>query len=166
MAIRKEIPSDIPIIYKLYEFAFEQANEAELVNQIRTGKSFIPDLSLVNQDDNQITGHILFSIIKIGEDDCLSLAPMAVLPSRQKQGIGSKLITRGLRIAKTMGFRSVIVVGDENYYPRFGFQKANKWGINFPFEVPEEAFMALELKEGALKGKCGKVVAYPVEFGI
>ncbi|WP_455367207.1 GNAT family N-acetyltransferase, partial [[Eubacterium] cellulosolvens] len=113
-----------------------------------------------------IVGHILFSKIKIrGEKDheTLALAPMAVLPKFQKQGIGGKLIREGLNKARELGFDSVIVLGHNEYYPRFGFERASKWNITCPFEVPDEAFMAIELNPGALSVKAG-IVEYPKEF--
>ncbi len=168
MNIRKETTSDIASIYKIHKQAFQQKDEAELVDELRQTSTFIPELSLVCEDDGKIIGHILFSRIAIhGEKqyNSLSLAPMAVLPLLQNQGIGSLLVRHGLRVAKTMGFGSVVVLGHPGYYPRFGFKKASKWGLQFPCEVPEEAFMAIELKEGALKGKAG-MVSYPEPFGI
>ena len=169
MSIRKENPSDKLNIYQINQLAFQQNKESELIDRLRESGHFIPGLSLVYEESGEIVGHILFSKIQIGDNGhhpYLSLAPMAVLPAFQNQGIGGKLIKRGLRLAKTMGFKAIVVLGHEHYYPRFGFQKASKWGLKFPVDVPEEAFMALELKEGALKGQFGKVVVYPKEFGI
>jgi len=137
-----------------------------LIDKIRAGDSFIPELSLVAELEGEIVGHILFSKIKIlGKDEyeSLALGPMAVVPKHQKQGIGGKLITTGLEIAKKLGFESVIVVGHKDYYPKFGFKRASLWGIKCPFEVPDEAFMAIELVENSLKNKAG-TVQYPKEF--
>jgi len=116
--------------------------------------------------NNRIVGHILFSKIKIiGNSifETLALAPMAVLPEFQKRGIGSNLINRGMEKAKELGFDSVIVLGHKDYYPKFGFKRASKWNIKCCFEVPDEAFMAVELIDGALKGKEG-TIKYPDEF--
>ena len=146
--------------------AFNQENESMLIDKIRAGDSFIPELSLVAELEGEIVGHILFSKIKIlGKDEyeSLALGPMAVVPKHQKQGIGGKLITTGLEIAKKLGFESVIVVGHKDYYPKFGFKRASLWGIKCPFEVPDEAFMAIELVENSLKNKAG-TVQYPKEF--
>jgi predicted N-acetyltransferase YhbS len=90
---------------------------------------------------------------------------LAVLPELQKQGIGEKLITEGLRKAKELGFSSVIVVGHKDYYPKYGFEKASKWNIKCSFKVPDEAFMAIELNIGALTEKSG-IVEFPKEFEI
>ncbi len=88
---------------------------------------------------------------------------MAVLPQCQNRGIGSALVRRGLEEARTRGHRLVIVVGHPEYYPRFGFIRAQPLGIRPPFEVPVEAFLALELQPEALHGIQG-VVEYPPEF--
>ena len=88
---------------------------------------------------------------------------MAVLPKFQKKGIGGSLIIEGLKKAKELGYKSVIVLGHKEYYPKFGFKKASKWGIVCPFEVPDEYFMAIELTAETLSEKTGTVV-YPQEF--
>ena len=88
---------------------------------------------------------------------------MAVIPEYQRKGIESKLIKKGIEKAKELGFDSIIVLGHEDYYPKFGFERASKWNIRCPFEVPDEAFMAIELTEKALEGKAG-TVKYPDEF--
>jgi predicted N-acetyltransferase YhbS len=88
---------------------------------------------------------------------------MAVISEYQKKGIGSKLVAKGLEKAKELGFNSIIVLGYKDYYPKFGFQRASRWDIKCPFEVPDEVFMAIELTEKALNGKPG-IVQYPDEF--
>ncbi len=129
---------------------------------------FIPELSLVAIIDDQIVGHLLFSKIKIennnkNEFDSLALAPMAVRPEFQKKGIGGQLIKQGLDIATKLNFKSVIVLGHEHYYPKFGFVATEKWNIKSPFEVPTNVFMGLELVEDGLKNVSG-TVKYPKEF--
>ncbi len=83
--------------------------------------------------------------------------------TRLKQGIGSRLVKEGLKKARTLGFKSVIVLGHAKYYPRFGFEPASRWGVQPPFEVPEDVFMALELVRDGLKDIQG-TVEYPPEF--
>jgi predicted N-acetyltransferase YhbS len=168
MIIRREKEEDFNNIYEINKQAFDQKDESELIERIRAGKNFIPELSLVAEENGKIIGHILFSKIKIigkKEFESLALAPMAVLPTYQNQGIGAKLIKEGLKKARKLGFDSVIVLGHKNYYPRFGFERASRWNIKCPFEVPDEAFMAIELNVGALKERSG-IVEYPREFGI
>lgn len=166
--IRKETESDYLEVYKINESAFGRDTEANLVERLRKGKAFIPDLSLVARVENRIAGYILFSKIKIrdGQEndyDSLALAPLAVRPDLQRKGIGGKLITCGLIRAGELGYKSVIVLGDEHYYPRFGFAPCRKWNIKAPFNVPENVFMGIELVPDGLKDKTGTVI-YPEEF--
>ena len=167
ITIRPETLQDYKIIYQLNKQAFERDNEAKLVNNLRESSSFIPDLSLVAELENQIIGHILFVKIQIKnssqETESLALAPMAVHPDFQKKGFGGRLILEGLKRIAALGFKSVIVLGHEHYYPKFGFEPAEKWGIKAPIEVPSEVFMALELVPDGLNGVSG-VVEYPKEF--
>jgi len=168
MIIRREEKKDFKSIYEINEQAFKQKNESELIERIRASKNFIPELSLVAEKNGKIVGHILFSKIKIkGEKkyESLILAPLAVQPELQKQGIGKKLITEGLNKARELGFSSVIVVGHKDYYPKFGFEKASKWNIKCSFKIPDESFMAIELSIGALSEKSG-IVEFPKEFEI
>lgn len=166
MKIRQEQKSDHKKVYEINKQAFNQEDESKLIEKIRVGENFVPELSLVAELDGEIVGHILFSKIKIvgkAEYESLALAPMAVVPELQKQGIGGELVKAGLEIVRKLGFESVIVLGHKDYYPKFGFEKASKWGVKCPFEVPDEAFMAIELVEDSLKGKAG-TVQYPEEF--
>jgi putative acetyltransferase len=166
MVIRPETEKDFPGVYEVNRLAFSQENESKLIEKIRQGGNYVPELSLVAAINHKIIGHILFSKIKIvGKTNTasLALAPMAVVPEYQKQGIGGKLIKKGLAIAGKLGYNSVIVLGHKDYYPKFGFKKASLWGIQCPFAAPDEAFMAIELSEHALVGRAG-MVEYPKEF--
>ncbi|MFC2129428.1 GNAT family N-acetyltransferase [Bacteroidota bacterium] len=166
--IRKETPDDYNSVYAVNKSAFEQENESRLVDQLRRSEVFIPGLSLVAELEGQIIGHILLTSLKILDKeglthDSISLAPMSVLPEFQNMGIGSELVKEGLKKAGELGFGSVIVIGHDKYYPRFGFEPASKWNIFCPFDVPDEVFMALELIPGALENVSGTVL-YPKEF--
>jgi predicted N-acetyltransferase YhbS len=112
-------------------------------------------------------GHLLFYPISIkaakNTFPTISLAPMAVHPNYQNKGIGTKLVIDGLLRCKDLNFDSVIVLGHPEYYPRFGFKPASQWNLYSDFEAPDEAFLALELKENTLANKSGKVV-YPKEY--
>ncbi|MCQ1534487.1 N-acetyltransferase [Methanosarcina sp. KYL-1] len=168
LTIRPETPTDYPGISEVNDLAFGQPAEGKLVEKLRKNPKFVPRLSLVAETEGKIVGHILFFpiIIKSAngkEKETISLAPVSVLPEFQKQGIGGELIKEGLKACRELGYDSVIVLGHPEYYPRFGFEPTVKWGIKDPFGAPEEAFMALELKEGALEG-AGGVVEYPEEF--
>ena len=108
----------------------------------------------------------MLSKITIEQDgasvDSLALAPVSVARAIRK-GIGGKLIVAALEKAKELGYGSVIVLGHPEYYPKFGFKKASEWNIKAPFEVPDEAFMAVELSENALQSIEG-VVQYSSAF--
>jgi putative acetyltransferase len=165
--IRQETAGDHQSITVVNNLGFGQENEGQLILRLRKTKKFIPELSLVAEIEGRIVGHILFYPIEIKSDGqvfhSLALTPMAVLPEYQKQGIGSQLVREGLRRARKLGFKSVIVLGHAAYYPRFGFEPAGKWGIRPPFEVPDDVFMALELVKDGLKSMQG-TVEYPPEF--
>lgn len=166
--IRQENKDDTKEIYEINSLAFGQENEAKLVNLLRDSATFVPELSLVATIDNKLVGHILFTKIKIADDkqnefDSLALAPMAVRPENQKSGIGGQLIRAGLDKARELNFKSVIVLGHRNYYPKFGFVPTEKWNIKSPFDVPTEAFMGIELIDGGFNNVNG-TVKYPKEF--
>ena len=154
ITIRPEISDDYDKIFEINKQAFGGEVEARLVNNLRNTEGFVPQLSLIAIKDNEIVGHILFSIIYIQTADkkvpILALAPMAVLPKYQNQ-------------CKEMKFQAVVLVGHPEYYPRFGFTPANKKGLKLPFEAPNNAFMVYELVPGALRGVSGTIV-YPTEF--
>ena len=165
--IRPERENEYEKVRKLIIEAFGQADEADLVDILRESEDFIPELSLVAIEDKVVVGHILFSPLKIetSEDEIpiLILAPIAVQPTFQNQGIGSELLKRGLEECKRLGYKIVVVVGHPNYYPRFGFVSARAKGLETSLEVPDEAFMVLELEPGALEGVCG-MVRFPKAF--
>ena len=167
--IRQENKNDYEEIYNVVKTAFETAEhsdgkEQDLVVALRNSDSFIPELSLVAIKDNKIVGHILFTKIKIGNNEELALAPLAVLPKYQKQGIGSKLIQQGHKIAKKLGYHYSIVLGSETYYPKFGYVPAIQYEIKAPFEVSNENFMAIKLNDTDIEIK--GTVRYAKEFGI
>ena len=168
LKIRPETPADYPAITQVNDLAFGQPSEGKLVEKLRKNSKFIPELSLVAEINGKIAGYILFFpvVIKLEnreEKETISLAPVAVLPEFQRKGIGSKLIQEGIKACQQLGYDSIMVLGHPEYYLKFGFKQANMWGIKDPFGAPAEAFMALELKEGALEGACG-VVIYPDQF--
>lgn len=167
--IRQESQKDYEEVYMTVKTAFETAehsdgNEHDLVVALRNSDSFIPELSLVAVKEDKIVGYILFTKIKIGNHEEIALAPLAVLPEYQKQGIGSMLIEQGHKIAKQLGYHYSIVLGSENYYPKFGYIPAIQYGIQAPFDVANENFMAVKLND-ADTGIQG-VVQYAKEFGI
>jgi putative acetyltransferase len=165
MEIRAEQPEDIKAIRSVNVAAFGRESEADLVDQLRGVAS---TFSFVAVESEQIVGYIFFSPVAIvGQcaDDLrmLGLAPVAVLPANQRQGIGSLLIQHGLKECVRLGCKAVVVLGSLAYYPRFGFIPAKQKGLGCEYPVPDEAFMVLELERGALEGWVG-TVKYRSEF--
>lgn len=148
MKIRQEQPQDYDIIRELVKSAFATAehtdgNEFLLVDHLRKSDGFIPELALVAEEENQLIGHILFTKIKVGESEGIALAPLSVLPTFQKKGVGTALMHHAHTIAKNMGYEFSVVLGSETYYPRVGYQMASTFGIEPPFDVPSENYMVL-----------------------
>lgn len=149
------------------EEVYSDHREQFLVERLRKSEAFVPELSLVATISENIVGHILLTRISIkGEFEevpSLALAPVTVLPEFQGKGIGTALINAAHKIAANLGFESIILFGHPDYYPKFGYQIASKFGIKLPFEAPDEACMALELRKDSLKYVLG-IVIYPKEF--
>lgn len=168
LAIRTETPSDFASVYKINKQAFGQDAEAKLVELLRQSDAFIPSLSLVASLDGKLVAHLLFTKLRIvskqgHSTESLALAPVAVLPEFQRQGIGKQLISYGLNKARDLQYLSVLVLGHEHYYPQFGFRPAATWHIESPFDVFSSCFMALELQAGSLNAAAG-MVQYPKAF--
>lgn len=162
MQIRPERTDDIPAVRAVNVAAFETSAEANLVDALR--EQARPIVSLVGEDEAAIVGHILFSPVTVsGHTDLqiAGLAPMAVLPSRQRQGIGSRLVREGLERCRQAGFAAVVVLGHAAYYPRFGFVPASRFGLRSEYDVPDDVFMVLELEAGALKRTSGMIRYHP-----
>lgn len=172
LTIREELTTDYTRVENTTQEAFKTAKHTDhtehlLVKRLRTGTSFIKELSLVAEIDNEIIGSLLLTKAKIinetAEYETLALAPVSIIPQFQDKGIGSTLISIALEKATNLGFSSVIILGHPEYYPRFGFVPCSKFGIKAPFEVPDEAFMAKELQPNSLKNITG-TVTYAKEF--
>jgi len=165
LTIRPETPEDIDSVRYVNEQAFGQENESKLIEKLRNRGVLM--ISLVAIQDGEIVGHIAFSPVaiesRLSSFEAIALAPMAVLPRYQRKGIGSEMVRVGLEECRRLGHEIIVVLGHPDYYPRFGFVLAKPKGIDCEFEVPEEAWMILELREGALAGRRG-IVRFQPEF--
>ena len=170
--LRQENEKDYKSVFQLIEKAFEHEEYSDhkeqfLVERLRKSNAFIPELSIVAELENKIIGHILLTKLEIKNDsesfESLALAPVSVLPEFQGKGIGSKLILQSHKTAKDLGYKSIILLGHQDYYPRFGYELCEKYNIEMPFDVPAENCMVIVLVENGLAGVSGKVV-YPPAF--
>jgi putative acetyltransferase len=162
MLIRSELPSDRTAVHAVNSAAFETPAEANLVEALR--ESVRPIVSLVAEDAGEIVGHIMFSPVELPghcEKKIMGLAPMAVVPARQRCGIGSALVRRGLEECKELGVGAVVVLGHREYYPRFGFVPSTHFGFDCEYDVPADVFMAIELQPGSLRGASGTIKYHP-----
>ena len=169
MLIRAEKESDRAVVSRINTTAFETHAEAELVETLR--ECVQPLISLVAEVDAAVVGHIMFSPVCVSADSRLSLmglAPMAVVPAYQRQGIGSALVRAGIERCKALACSAVVVLGHPAYYPRFGFLPASRFGLRCEYDVPDEVFMAMELEPGAFErcihGGQRSVVKYHAAF--
>lgn len=158
ITIRTAGPADLDVLLEAERAAFGEPEEADLVAALMAGSAFVPELNLVAVEGGRVIGHVLFTRARAGEADAALLAPLAVVPERQRSGIGTVLVTRGLEVARARGFGLALVLGHPEYYPRFGFRPASPLGIEAPYPIePPEAWMALELVPGTFKRAAGAV---------
>jgi putative acetyltransferase len=167
MEIRIEKPEDLEAVHNLNIVAFGRENEAKLVDRLRgIGSTF----SFVAVHYSRMVGHLLFSLGGV-ERKCskklsiLGLAPVAVLPNYQRQGIGTRMIRQGLKECGRSGFQAVVVLGNPDFYSRFGFIPASRKNLGCEYDVSDEAFIVLELESGALQD-CSGTVKYRSDFSL
>ena len=124
-------------------------------------------VSLVAVVEGRLAGHILFTPVQIEDSSkpdqqpAMGLAPMAVDPEFQRQGIGSQLVRAGLQACRDIGQAVVFVLGHPEYYPRFGFRPAAPLGLHYQDHSFDHAFMVAELEPEALQGRRGWVRYMP-----
>jgi len=154
--IRPEQTSDFEQVYAVNSAAFGGEGESKLVEKLRQVQGYI---SFVAVENEQVIGHISFLPLTLdGRSTFFSgLAPMSVLPGRQKQGIGSALIATGLDACRSAGYTAVFVLGHSGYYPRFGFRTAADLGFTCEYPVPPDHFMVIELVENSLAESSGLI---------
>jgi putative acetyltransferase len=162
---REEIEGDAPAIRRVQEQAFEEEDEARVVDMLRASSSVV--LSLVAATAGRVVGHVLFSPVTIesspADSRWVALGPIGVLPDHQGKGIGSCLVREGLDICRSRGCDGVVLLGDPAYYGRFGFVPASDYGLTCVYgDGP--AFQVIGLQQGALEQATG-TVGFAPEFG-
>ncbi len=165
VTIRPEQPEDETAIHHVNAVAFNQPQEADLVDALR--RAGMLAISLVAIQNDRVVGHIAFSPVTITSTtavvEAIGLGPMAVLPVCQRQGVGSQLVKAGLAACRQTHYAIAVVLGHPAYYPRFVFTPAKPYDIVWEHDAPEAAFMVRELQPGALAQTHG-VVRYRPEF--
>ena len=155
LTTRPEAPSDHEAIARVIRDAFGGEDEVRLVDNLRDSGHLL--LSMVAEEDGAIVGHIAYSPMTVDSDtasyNAICLAPLAVTPSRQKQGVGGDLMRASLDELRATSGGAVFLLGHPSYYPRFGFRPAREFGIHY--QDDRDAFMALELTPGALDNVTG-----------
>ena len=163
IVIGEETPADYDAIRDVNRLAFQRESEARLVDQLRADGDVVASLVAVKID--QVVGHIMFSKLPIETDGEVlrgaALAPMALRPELQRQGIGSALVKRGIQLCRDRGYVVIVVLGDPAYYSRFGFSAERAKRLRGPYSG--DALMALELTRGVLKNGTG-ALRYPDAF--
>jgi len=160
MQIAVAAAADLPDVLLIHEAAFGEDTEAGLVRAILADPTAQPVLSLIARDGERPLGHVLFSQVRLTEaaQACTAaiLAPLAVVPPAQGQGVGGRLIEAGLQRLARDGGGLVFVLGHPGYYPRFGFEPAGRLGFAAPYPIPE-AHAAAWMVQALQPGLVGRV---------
>jgi putative acetyltransferase len=166
--IRETTPVDIKDILYVEREAFQRDSEVNITRDMLSDPSAEPRISLLAFVKNQPVGHILFTRVYIEGNPQIEvsfLAPLAIIPNFQKQGIGGALIKEGVKRLSKMGVDLVFVIGHPKYYPRFGFAPASKLGFQPTYPLPTEvatAWMVLPLRPNIIGATSGKVICCDV----
>lgn len=159
--IRPERPEDVAAIRAVHEASFPTAAEARLVDLLREAGRLAS--SLVAEVDGAIVGHVAFSPVTVGSGAAgAGLAPLAVSPDHRRRGLGAELVAAGLAACREAGFGWAVVLGEPDYYGRFGFRPAPSFGLSDEYGGGD-AFQVVELTPGALPVGAG-LVRYAPEF--
>jgi len=167
MLIRTEQPPEYETVEMIHETAFGGRNEADVVRAIRQSAGYRAEWSLVAEELGTISGHVLFSHVGLEDGEgsireVVVLAPLAVLPEKQRRGVGSALVQHGIGVLESLSEFLVVVRGDLAYYGRLGFQPSFKVGIHAPFPIAADHYLARRLQ--AYTADCRGVVRYPATF--
>lgn len=170
ISIRNETPADYRIVEELTREAFwgnmnhpTCDGEHLLVHKLRDLPSFVPELDFVAEAGDKIVGHVIYSLAKVRmpddqEIEVLNFGPLSVHPDYKRMGVGLALMRHSIAEATRLGYRAIIFYGHPDYYPRFGFRRASRYGIVSSGWNSWDALMAMELYDGALDGVTGRYI--------
>lgn len=163
---RPETAADREAVHAVNSAAFPTRDEADLVDALRAdAEAWLPELSYVAEaPDGSVAAYALLTRCRVGDAPALALAPVATSPAHQRQGAGQAVVRAALDAARVRGEALVVVLGDPEYYARFGCVPASRYGIRPGFEVPDEAMMALVLDD-SVPVPLG-MIRYPAAFGV
>lgn len=159
--LRPEQPGDEAEIAAIYIAAFEDAAEAELVARLRQSEVWVPELSLLVQQEEQLVAHALLSQVVAGESEALVLGPIAILPDHQRGGLGTALVRMGLERARALKYECVVAIGPGDFLAHCGFRPARGRGLTIEMDVPDANFCVAEL---APMGVTAGPVLFPEEW--
>ncbi len=150
--VRPEQTGDEAAIAAIHVASFDDAGESELVARLRGTEWWVPELSMVVQQDEAILAHALFT--RLPENDperpMLTLGPIAVLSDYQRKGVGMTLVRMGLSRARQLGYTAVVTVGHPLFLASCGFQLARPRGLETEMSIPDDAFVVAELRSGGI----------------
>jgi predicted N-acetyltransferase YhbS len=172
--LRQENPSDYIELSKAIMDAYADVpysnhKEQDMVARLRKSDAFIPQLSILAHDEHgTIAGHVLLTKIEIANKGiiykALALAPLSIRPSYQNKGVGKLLVLESHRVAKSMGYNFIVILGIPNYYPKFGYQLASKYDIKFPIKIADTNALIIALNGADYSTITGGTVIYSKEF--
>jgi putative acetyltransferase len=168
LIIRPETAADHDVIRNVNDEAFGEQIEGRIVDAIRASDRYVPELSLVAVSQGQTLGHVISSYVDVepGARRVLQVGPLAVLPSRQRRGIGTALIKETIRIADARAEPLLMIEGNPQYYERFGFLRADAVGIEPPPEAHGPQYFMIRPLAAYDPGFRGQAIYPPETFGI
>jgi putative acetyltransferase len=166
--VRAETPDDHADIRRIIDEAFGDKDTGDIVDAIRASDRFVPDLSLVAVSEGQSLGHVISSYVDLvpGSRRVLQVGPLAVVPSHQRQGIGTALMRETIRLADERGEPLLLIEGSPEYYGRFGFTRTDEQGIEMPPESRAPQFFMLRRLDAYDSSLRGRAVYPPETFGV
>jgi putative acetyltransferase len=166
--VRAETPDDHQDIRRVVDEAFGDTITGDIVDAIRASDRFLPELSLVAVSEGQAVGHVISSYVDVVPVNrrVLQVGPLGVVPSHQRQGIGTALMHETIRVADELGEPLLMLEGNPAYYGRFGFTRTDEHGIEMPPECPGPPYFMLRPLRAYDPTLRGRAVYPPETFGV